>query len=305
MAKNLNDEEVVATTQEQDATVSPAEAVPVKPEETQYNRYNMALPRSFSIYNEDGSVIYRGEVESVAEQLKQEVFGRRTEPVQKKEEEVVPVEKPESVKKETGKEKAIYDKKRGFFLFLPMLLFAIILAAAVLGAFDTIATQYVAGSKRFWVNETYFGLLDPALGYLKNVFAGKLDILAPATSFFSEFKISDTTAFKVEGYVLLATTVIYMILAIEGLIVSICGLAGKKKENGYRKAKLGFMSIVMFVCAIGMIICTAFLAGVDIKDFLNCFTAKDGFAFGYGIYALVAIPVLTFICSCVAYRKVK
>lgn len=302
MAKNLNDEQIVATTQ--DSATPAAETVPVKPDETQYNRYNMALPRSFSIYNEEGSVIYRGEVENVVSQLKREVFGK---PYEKQEEEKPVVEekvedKP-AKKEKSKKEVKVYDKKRSFFLIVPMVLFAVVLAAAVLGAFDTKALAYVAGSKHVWAGETYFGLLDPALGFLQNSFA-PLNFLAPATTFFNTFDMLGTTAFKAEGYVLVATTLIYMIFALEGLIVAICGLAGKKKEIGYRKAKLGFLSIVMFVCAIGMLLCTGLVAGVEIKDFATCFTG-EGFTFGYAAYALLAIPVLTFLCSCAAYRRVK
>lgn len=299
MAKNMNDEQIVATTQE--GAIPAAEAVPVKPAETQYNRYNMALPRSFSIYNEEGSVIYRGEVESVVSQLKREVFEK---PYEKEEKPAVEEEqKTETKKGKKAKETKAYDKKRSVFLIVPMVLFAVILAAAVLGAFDTKALAYVAGSKHVWAGETYFGLLDPALGFLKNTFE-QLNFLAPATWFFNTFDMSEASAFKAEGYVLIATTLIYMVFAIEGLIITICGLAGKKKENGYRKAKLGFLSIVMFVCAIGMILCVGLLSGVAITDFLTCFSG-EGFTFGYASYALLAIPVLTFVCSCVAYRRVK
>ena len=309
MAKKVNEEQVFVPATEEHAET---ESVPVKPVETQYNRYNMTLPRSFSIYNEEGSVIYRGEVESVATSLKREVFEQTSE--NEKKEEPVVVEEETSKKKEKKSQKkeektyekiaGTYDKKRAFFLVVPMILFAVILAAAILGAFDTKALAYVSGSKHVWAVDTHFGLLDPAIGFLTNTF-DKLTVLEPATSFFKTFDVQSTTAFAVQGYVLVATTVIYMVFALIGLISSICGLASKRKENGaYKKTKLGFLSIVMFVCAIGILLCTALCAGVNIKDILTCFTG-DGFTFGYGAYALIGIPVLTFICTLFSFRKVK
>ena len=270
-----------------------SENVPVKPSETQYNRYNMTLPQSFSIYNNEGSVIYRGEVEQVANQLRAELLGYgqgvQEEPVV---EPVAPV---------VG-----YTKKRSFFLVLPLIFAALVIALAVVSLFKTSFNGYIALYGYGYAVQRDIVLLDPVFSFLKTTF--KMDLASLPTDFAIASKVvEEGNVFgAIAKYALPVAIVLYVVFALITLITSIVGLASGRREDGtYRKARLGFLSIVMFLCAV--IIGLAGVVAVNGKiDTIVKFIVRDGILYaGYAYYALLAIPVLTFVCTCLAYGKNK
>lgn len=270
-------------------TVKPINAqLPVEPTVEQYNRYNMLLPESFSIYNDEGSIIYRGDVEKAANQLRAEVFG--VGPV----EEVVEQPKVKAAKR--------YDKKRGFFLFLPMLLALIALAAAVLGVLNIESIKEYITIYNY--KEAGITMLDPACGFIESLIDG-LDMGVP-TVFADTFVVGDELLDTIAYYAMTIASVLYVIFALIMVIVAIAGLAGKKNEEGfYRKAKLGFLSIVMLLCSLIIAVGGVILATGDIGGIVDFIIGNGDFTAGYVLYGIIAIPVVTFICTCCAYRRYK
>ena len=270
-------------------TVKPINAqLPVEPTVEQYNRYNMLLPESFSIYNDEGSIIYRGDVEKAANQLRAEVFG--VGPV----EEVVEQPKVKAAKR--------YDKKRGFFLFLPMLLALIALAAAVLGVLNIESIKEYITIYNY--KEAGIAMLDPACGFIESLIDG-LDMGVP-TVFADTFVVGDELLDTIAYYAMTIASVLYVIFALIMVIVAIAGLAGKKNEEGfYRKAKLGFLSIVMLLCSLIIAVGGVILATGDIGGIVDFIIGNGDFTAGYVLYGIIAIPVVTFICTCCAYRRYK
>ena len=270
-------------------TVKPINAqLPVEPTVEQYNRYNMLLPESFSIYNDEGSIIYRGDVEKAANQLRAEVFG------------VGPVE--EVVEQPKVKVAKRYDKKRGFFLFLPMLLALIALAAAVLGVLNIESIKEYITIYNY--KEAGITMLDPACGFIESLIDG-LDMGVP-TVFADTFVVGDELLDTIAYYAMTIASVLYVIFALIMVIVAIAGLAGKKNEEGfYRKAKLGFLSIVMLLCSLIIAVGGVILATGDIGGIVDFIIGNGDFTAGYVLYGIIAIPVVTFICTCCAYRRYK
>lgn len=278
-------------------SMSAADGVPVKPADAQYNRYNMALPQSFSIYNDEGSVLYRGEVEQMANQLRAEIFGIEpavAEPVKAEEAPVMQAEK-------AGK---AYDKKRVFFFILPLVLSLAMIAVFVVGLFLPAALPYVSIYKDVHAITTDITALDPAIGFVTTQFELTLEGLP--TEFVKLYPATEDTMYVVGGYALSVATVLYAVFTLVTLIVSIVGLAGKKREDGtYKKVKLGFVSIVCFLCALIVAAGGLLMTGAQASDILGFFTGEYALTFGYGLIAMVAVPVIVFICTCLTYRKKK
>lgn len=270
-----------------------SENVPVKSSETQYNRYNMTLPQSFSVYNDEGSIIYRGEVEQIAQQLRAEILGFgqgvKAEPV------VEPVAPAKG-----------YTKKRGFFLVLPLILVALVIAVAVVGLFKTSFNGYIALYGYEYAVQKDIVLLDPVFSFLKQAFKIDLGSMPVEFALVSKPVTEGNVVGAVAKYALPISIVLYVLFALIALITSIAGLAGKRREDGtYRKARLGFISIVMFLCALIIGCGGILLTGGKIGDVVPFITGKGMLYAGYVYYAILAIPVVTFICTCCAYGKGK
>lgn len=280
-------------------TVKADEKVPVRPAENQYNRYNMTLPQSFSVYNDEGSVVYRGEVEQMANLLRAELFGIEPSEV------AAPVKEEKAETEKKKKKVRSYTKKRGFFLVLPVILAVVVLAVAVCGLFDTPITEYISIYNHTYVVKTDFPLLDPVISFIGETFG--VDTGALPTAFGESF-VSGGEDFGAQlvKYALPVAIVVYLVFALIMLIVAIVGLAGKKREDGtYNKARLGFLSIIMFLCSLIIAVCGLSASGTEISALLEVLSGKNDFGIGYAMYVLIAVPVITFICTCLAYGKDK
>lgn len=267
--------------------INVSDNVPIEPVESQFNRYNMTLPQSFSVYNNEGNVLYRGEVEQVANQLRAELFGIEP-PV---------VEKPIVLG---------YTKKRSFFLIVPLILTALILAVAIVGLFKTSINGYVALYGYEYAVTKDVVLLDPLFSFLQSQF--KLDLGNFPAEFATLAKpVEDGNVMgAIAKYALPVSIVLYVVFALIALITAIVGLAGRKQPNGtYKRAKFGFLSIVMFVCALLMAVAGVYATGGKIGDVANFITRANPLFAGIGYYAFLAIPVILFVCTCLAYGKTK
>ncbi len=288
-----------------EGAVSAESGVPVRPAENQYNRYNMTLPRSFSVYNDEGSVLYRGEVEKIANKLRAEIFGEER-PTIKEEPVIEEVEKGKKAKREKrAKVEKVCVKKRAFFFIVPLILALAVLAIAITGFFDVSNAKYLSIYNYKYVTERSFAMLDPVLSFVSVKFGAELGSIN--AEFFKVFTMSTgdfLSAFV--GYALPISIALYAIFAIVTLIVSIVGLVGKKRADGtYARAKLGFLSIVMFICSLIAAISGLYVSGGKIKDFVGFIGGTADFSAGYMLYAMIAVPVVTFICTCLAYKKEK
>lgn len=292
----------MANAKKTEGGVSVDNGVPVSPSENQYNKYNMTLPQSFSVYNDEGSVIYRGEVEQIANRLRAEIFGEE-KPVKPDVPQPEQPEKEEKEKKEKAKNVCV--KKRPFFFALSLILMAVVIAAAVTGFFEISFAKYVSIYNYKFVTEHNFAMLDPALSFVSTKF--NVDLGSIHAEFFKVFTVSSGEFLpQFVGYALPISIALYVLFALAAFIVSIAGLAGKRREDGtYAKAKLGFLSIAMFILALIAAVSGLYVSGGTIKDIVGFILGKADFSAGYVLYGMVIVPVIMFICTCLTYKKEK
>lgn len=276
--------------------------VPVRLSENQYNRYNMTLPQSFSVYNDEGSVIYRGEVEQMANRLRAELFG--IEPTEAPSYDFPETaEKPQKVQKPSRIN--AYTKKRTLFLVIPIILVVAILFFAVCGLFAVPFKSVISIYNYNYVVETNFPMTDPFISFLSEKFGIETgSIPAEFGKCFELFGEDFLSSFA--GYIVPVAIALYIVFALIMLIAAIAGVAGKKREDGtYAKARLGFLSIIMFLCSLIVLVGGLAISGTQASEIGGFFTGSGDFTAGYGLYLMIIVPVITFICTCVAYGKDK
>lgn len=283
--------------------------------ENDTGRYGVSPTRSFSVYNDEGSVLYRGEVETIASQLRAELFGIRESDEQNDYDTGVSAKSSKKVianrevkqkeKASKGVAKKVYVKKRAFFLVLTAILSLVILAVAVVGIFDltvsdTAINEYISIYNYKTSENVAIDMLDPVLGFIQSTF--KLD-LGMESDFTANFTVGEETKDVIANYALPIALVVYVIFYLATFIASIAGACGKKGANGYKKVKLGFVSIIAFLCSLIVIVAGMMMAGLSFDGILDFIMGKGNFSIGYGLYAMVAVPIITFICSCCSYKK--
>lgn len=205
---------------------------------------------------------------------------------------------------------AIYSKKRGIAHFFILLFMLVVLAVGVIGYFNIEAIDsYIATYVKNGVtadNNINIDLLDPIFGLLKKL--AKLDV----DSFYYDSYISNMSAqtdimTKISLYAVPAAALIIIICALIGLFKGIVALCSKRQANGlYKKFKFGFLSIVMLLCALIMLVGGIFASGLEITLILDFILGKtNALCAGYGLYALVVLPILMLILSSISYKKTK
>lgn len=205
---------------------------------------------------------------------------------------------------------AIYSKKRGVAQFFILLFMLVVLAVGVVGYFNINAIDsYIATYVKNGVtvdNNINIDLLDPIFGLIKKL--AKLDV----DSFYYDSYISNMSAetdimTKISLYAVPAAALIIIICALIGLFKSIVALCAKRQANGlYKKFKFGFLSIVMLLSALIILVGGIFASGLEITLILDFILGKtDALCAGYGLYALIVLPILMLILSCVIYKKAK
>ena len=186
----------------------------------------------------------------------------------------------------------------------------VVLAVALLSFFniDTVDNYVAVYVKKGVTEETNIniGLLDPVFGIVKKL--AKVDV----DSFYFDSYISNMSAetdimTKISLYAVPVAALLIIVCALIGFFKSIVALISKRYTNGlYKKYKFGFLSLVMLLSALILLIGGMFASGAEITVILDFILGKtDALYAGYGLYALVVLPLITFILSCVSYKKAK
>lgn len=201
---------------------------------------------------------------------------------------------------------AVYSKKRGVAHFFITLFMLVIIAVAVLGFIDL---SYGAVYVRPGVTEDTdinFYLLDPVFGVIKKFADVDLDSYY-FDSFVSNLSENTEIMVKVALYAVPAAALLILICALIGFFKGIVAMCSKRQANGmYKKFKFGFLSLVMLLSALIMLVGGIFASGQEITVILDFILGKtNALCAGYGLYALVVLPIITFILSCIGYKKAK
>jgi len=277
-----------------------------KNEAVEYNTptFSQNVPmRGFSVYNSEGDVYYKNEVERMANELRRELYPTA---------QTVSYDFPDlPVRREEAKPKKVEKTAtmRVFPLVLILILNVLVLAVIALGCFDigSIGTTIAVFFK-----ETVGGgaqsvsLLDGLFGELAGIgMQSKLDYSMH----------TDMTA-RIMLIVFAAGGVLATLFSLVQVIVAIVALATNKK--GKKRARFGvvafFTLIFLFAALIGLI---GVKAQVGFGDFCSLTFPKalgeyglprvdEGYTLfsGYGLYALIIVPILTMILSaCVGKKK--
>lgn len=202
-----------------------------------------------------------------------------------------------------------YIKKRGFTLFLTAFFMLIIIAAAVVGLLEisgvsTYASVYIEPITTDTVRS--IDLLDPVIGLIKKVFT-----INQSSLYFDKYMTGITAntdlLTKISMYAVPVAALLIVVFALISFFKAVCAMFAKRYPNGlYKKYKFGFLSIVMLLCGAIMLVGGLFASGLEIKVILDFILQKSTVLYaGYGLYALIVIPLITLVLSCINYKKVK
>lgn len=222
----------------------------------------------------------------------------------------VSIQEKKSGKSSNVKAKKLYEKKRGVALFIVALFMLVVILAAALGVVNLLNLDaYVAAYIQPGVqaeDNVNISIIDPILGTIKDLAKVNLD-----SNFYKSY-LADNTAdadviTKIALYAVPVAALLIIVFAFIGFIKAIVALFAKKTLSGQvKKYGFGFISIVMFLCALIMAAGGIYVAEIEITKALDYLIGKSTVLnVGYGMYALIAIPIITFVCSCCAYKKAK
>lgn len=212
----------------------------------------------------------------------------------------------------TKKRTKLYTKKRGICLILILLFMLVVLAVGVLGFIKldavndyTAIYQKTGISKDVKVN---IGLVDPIIALVKQI--TPIDIDSVYHTEYVQNKLDNVGTMEAIARVAVpVAAALILICALIGFLKALVALFAKRKDNGYyKKIRFGFISIVMLLCGLIVAAGGVYLSGMDfslIADFFTFKSASNSLQAGYALYAIVAIPIITLICSCVSYKKLK
>jgi hypothetical protein len=206
---------------------------------------------------------------------------------------------------------ANYSKKRGLVLFLITLFMLVIIAISVLNVFNIegiaeYSTTYIKPGVTE-ASDVNIGLLDPVYGLVKSIIPSlELDSVY-LDNYLSNITTETNLITKISLYAVPAAAIIIMLCAVIGFLKGIGAMLAKKRANGlYKKSKFGFLSIIIFLCGAIILIGGIFVSGTEINAALDFIMQKTTALYaGYGLYALIVLPILTLILSGISYKKVK
>lgn len=196
-----------------------------------------------------------------------------------------------------------YAVKRTAFPVITIVLCVVVLAVVGLGLVASMS-RYV-GVYTFAQAEEKSSVvaLDPVFSALKKI---GVEIEGMPTIFGEKAVVEEGILNDIAYWALPAAIVVYVVLTIVLLFVAIAGAARKKDANGtYKKVKMGFMSILNFVCALVIAASGLYLTATPATETIGFFTMSGAFAAGIGYFVLLAVPVLTFVCGCASFGKRK
>lgn len=203
--------------------------------------------------------------------------------------------------------KGIYVKKRPAALIVIAVFAFIIILAAALGALVPAISGYVSILNVTESGETSgISMLDPVISFAQTVFGIDFAEMGLPNEFVGYINMeSEDILVTIASIALPVAILIYVILALSALIAAIIGLICKARETkGFAKIKLGVVSIIMFVCALLTVVGGFALTGGKLAEIMS-FISGGTVTIGYGIYAMIVVPIIIFICSCCGYKKNK
>ena len=209
--------------------------------------------------------------------------------------------------------KNIREKKRAFFLILIAIFMLVIVALAVLTFIDVAAVAGYAGIYKIpGVTSDYdvnIMLVDPAIGLVKSfVNLDGFDSEFGSRFFGSKLEGADV-ATKIALYAVPIGAALVAICAVIGLLKALGALLSGRKKKGaykgyYKKFRFGFLGFVTFLCGLILTVGGVFCAGLDLQGATDFILFKSqSLQAGYGLYAVVILPVLVMLCSGLAYKK--
>ena len=203
-------------------------------------------------------------------------------------------------------ESKLYTKKREASLVVIAILMFVVVAAAALGlvgidGVDGFVAAYIVPDNASNVN---ISIVDPAFGLIKDLAKIDLDSNFYA-SFLADKPANASIITTIAFYAVPAAALLLVVLAIIGFVKALAALFAQKTLSGkVKKSGFGLISIIMLVSALIMLVGGLFVANIEIAKALDFIVQKSAVMnVGYGLYALIVIPIITFICSCVAYKK--
>lgn len=112
---------------------------------------------------------------------------------------------------------------------------------------------------------------------------------------------------KVSVFAVPVASLIIVLFAVIGLIKALVAMCSKRKENGcFAKYKFGFLSVAMLLCGAITFFGGLYVAGIKLTDALEFITFKSTVMnAGYGLYAIIVLPIISWIMTCIAYKKQK
>lgn len=204
----------------------------------------------------------------------------------------------------------IYSKKRGLALFFILIAMLLTVAVAVVGylGIDGIS-DYVAVYKVPGVTEEMdeaVSLVDPAIGLVDKI-ASVDGLNSVYFDNFANDKLDEADAMlKIALYAVPVAVIVLAVFTVVGLIKALAALFAGRKNGYYRKFKFGFISIVMLLCALVIAVGGVYAANIGIDGAADFLTFKSNvLQASFGLYAIVVLPIISFILSCVSYKKVK
>lgn len=149
-------------------------------------------------------------------------------------------------------------------------------------------------------------MADPAIGMVKNFV--EMDMESQYFDRYIDGKVDKAGVMtQIAVYAVPVAIAVIVICAIIAFFKSLAALfAGRKPDGYYKKIGFGFLAILMFLCGLIVAVGGLYVSGIGFDGVVEFLTFKaTSLQAGYGLYALIALPILIFIFSCASYKKIK
>ena len=247
--------------------------------------------RGFSVFNSEGNTEYKAEVERMVYELRRELY-----PVAESTMPPIPV-----ATKAVEKPKKVEKSKRAFPAVLILIFNLVILAIIAIACFDIgkIGSYIAPFYKKGGDTVVSVSLLDGLFAQL-GLDMAKID-----------YTVHADAASKIALIAFAVTGALVAVFALWQVIASIVCLAGQKKIRFGWRAFLtllfllgALLSLIALKAQLGFGDLCCLILPEGAGDYgLPCL--EEGYVLygGYGLYALIVLPILTMICSSCVYKK--
>ncbi len=206
-----------------------------------------------------------------------------------------------------------YTKKRKLFVLLTLVLMVCVLAVVVIGQLDNfnINSDWLKDINKYisisMIDGEYVDIIDTITAFVNKTF-DKVILESPLDNVFAVTDSNTANGICV-NYLLPLASVVYLVFAFVGVIVALRSLFSRRKKGVYKRIGVRFISLVMLVSALIIASVMSIVSGMDILDYvmLKGISLNGSIITQMGIlmYIFVAVPVVTFLLSCVSYKKAK